>query len=68
LNDKQQKIARAALAMARGIVGTSELARELGITPQAVSKWAVCPPARVLDVERIAAVPRHQLRPDLYPE
>lgn len=44
-----------------------ELAVQLGITPQALSQWDEVPPLRVLDVERITGVPRHELRPDLYP-
>lgn len=37
------------------------------ITPQAISQWKRVPAERVLDVERISGVPRHELRPDLYP-
>jgi DNA-binding transcriptional regulator YdaS (Cro superfamily) len=43
------------------------LATKLGITPQALSQWDRVPPLRVLDVERITGVPRHELRPDIYP-
>lgn len=49
----------------RGIV--SEIARACGITHGAVSQWRKVPAERVLDVERITGVPRHALRPDLYP-
>jgi DNA-binding transcriptional regulator YdaS (Cro superfamily) len=43
------------------------VAAALGITPGAVSQWDAVPPERVLDVERITGIPRHELRPDLYP-
>lgn len=44
------------------------LARRIGVTPQALSQWHRVPPRRVLQVERASGVPRHELRPDLYPE
>jgi DNA-binding transcriptional regulator YdaS (Cro superfamily) len=47
--------------------GLAGLAGELGITEQAVSQWDEVPPLRVLAVERVTGVPRHELRPDLYP-
>jgi DNA-binding transcriptional regulator YdaS (Cro superfamily) len=45
------------------------LARALGITQQALSQWKQrrVPAERVLDIERITGVPRHDLRPDIYP-
>jgi DNA-binding transcriptional regulator YdaS (Cro superfamily) len=48
--------------------GSSGLAKAIGgLTPQAVSQWRQAPATRVLDVERVTGVPRHQLRPDIYP-
>lgn len=47
--------------------GLAVLARQLGISVQAVSQWTEVPPLRVVAVERITGVPRHELRPDLYP-
>lgn len=40
------------------------------ITPQAVCGWRRCPALRVIQVEQATSgvVPRHRLRPDLYPE
>ena len=43
------------------------LARQLGITPQAINAWRRVPADRVLQVEKITGVPRQALRPDLYP-
>jgi DNA-binding transcriptional regulator YdaS (Cro superfamily) len=48
--------------------GLSGLAKPLGITEQAVSQWDEVPPLRVLAVEQVSGVSRHELRPDLYPE
>lgn len=50
--------------------GPARVARELGVTPWAVSKWSVSlPPARVLWLaERTGyRFTPHQLAPDLYP-
>jgi DNA-binding transcriptional regulator YdaS (Cro superfamily) len=48
--------------------GSTALARLLGgITSQAVSQWRRVPVARVLDVERVTGIHRHDLRPDIYP-
>lgn len=47
--------------------GLSKLAASLGISKQAVSQWDEVPPLKVLTVEEITGVPRHELRPDLYP-
>ena len=42
--------------------------KALAVSPQALSQWHRVPAHRVLDVERISGVPRHELRPDLYPQ
>jgi DNA-binding transcriptional regulator YdaS (Cro superfamily) len=47
--------------------GPAALARELGITAQAICQWHEVPPLRVLDVEHHTGIPRHELRPDIYP-
>lgn len=50
----------------------SELARKIGVTPQAVQQWSKSgkvPAERVLDIEAATdgKVTRHDLRPDIYP-
>lgn len=44
----------------------SRLAKQLGITHGAISQWQNVPPERVLDVERLTGISRHDLRPDVY--
>lgn len=47
--------------------GPAALAREIGgLTSQAVSQWKKAPAERVLDVERITGISRHELRPDIF--
>lgn len=42
------------------------LAEALAINPGAISQWNKVPPERVLAVENITGISRHDLRPDLY--
>lgn len=53
----------------KAVRGNTGLSRALNdeITPQAVAQWKQVPAERVLKVERVTGVPRHRLRPDLYP-
>jgi DNA-binding transcriptional regulator YdaS (Cro superfamily) len=44
-----------------------KLASELGITSSAISQWHRVPAERTIDIERLTGIPRHDLRPDLYP-
>ena len=58
------------LARAISCLGSAaNLARILGIRPQAVYQWNQVPAERVIQIERATdgAVTRHELRPDLYP-
>jgi DNA-binding transcriptional regulator YdaS (Cro superfamily) len=49
--------------------GPAALAKALGgVTSQAVSQWKKVPAERVLDVERITGISRHNLRPDVFGE
>lgn len=59
----------AALTEAKRIAGGNVgLAKEIGsITPQAVSQWKCVPPKQVIAVERVTGIPRHVLRPDVFP-
>lgn len=56
----------ALVAAIRRVGGARALAISLSITHQAVIQWRKCPPKRVLDVERISGISRHELRPDIY--
>lgn len=47
--------------------GVTRLAEGLGLTRSAVSQWKKIPVERVLEVERLTGVPRHEQRPDIYP-
>ena len=63
---KENAAARAAAAVG----GQSALARALGCTPQAVQRMCSTgrvPAERVLRIEAVSGVARHELRPDLYP-
>lgn len=44
-----------------------KVALALGISPCAVGQWRRVPAERVIAVETITAIPRGELRPDLYP-
>lgn len=51
--------------------GQAALAKLLGVRQSHVSNWknrnARVPAERVLQIERVTGVSRHELRPDLYP-
>ena len=45
----------------------SELARRLGIRRNAFYRWRQVPANRVIPLEKISGISRHDIRPDLYP-
>jgi DNA-binding transcriptional regulator YdaS (Cro superfamily) len=45
----------------------SEVARACDASRQAVGQWDEVPWNRVLIVEKVTGVPRHKIRPDIYP-
>ena len=63
MDDKSAALKRAV----ESVGGQAKFARLIGVTAQAVSQWDEVPPLRVLSVERVSGVSRHELRPDLYP-
>lgn len=63
-------VAEEALKRAKKIAGgDTALADLIGrISPQGVNQWKICPPGRVLAVEKVTGVSRHELRPDVFGE
>ncbi len=47
----------------------AEIAEHFNISKQAVYLWfrTTIPASRVLELEKITGIPRHELRPDIYP-
>ncbi|WP_323015505.1 transcriptional regulator [Devosia sp.] len=56
------KIVEIAAKKSGGIVA---LASQLGVAHQTLYSWRQIPPERVIDMERITGISRHELRPDL---
>lgn len=51
-------------------VGFQNLAAQLGVRYQSIQDWLTTgriPAERVLAVERVTGISRHELRPDIYP-
>jgi TorA maturation chaperone TorD len=48
--------------------GVRALARLLGVSQPTISNWKRVPAERVLSVEELTGVARHDLRPDIYPD
>jgi pyruvate kinase len=56
------------LRMVRDVRGTApRIAEVCGIHREAVWNWHQVPAAHVLTVEKLLDIPRHRIRPDLYP-
>ena len=69
IDDEDEVVVAIQLAI-DAVGGVAELARLCNIRYQAVQKWKASgrlPAERVLEVERITGVSRHELRPDIYP-
>lgn len=47
----------------------SELARDMAVNKSTASRWISrrVPAERVIEIERITGISRHDIRPDLYP-
>jgi len=54
-------------SLAEKVGGITKLAALIGVQHQSIYSWRRVPAERVLDIERITGVSRHDLRPDLYP-
>ena len=51
--------------------GQTALAKAIGKTQGHISKWLErghVPPECVIPIEKATGIPRHELRPDLYPQ
>ena len=46
--------------------GNRAVSRHFSISSPAVAQWKTCPPERVLDIEKLSGVSRHELRPDVF--
>lgn len=64
MTDETQTILKYILETRGGPAG---LASKLKLSKQAVGKWKCVPHKRVLDVEKITGISRHDIRPDIYP-
>jgi DNA-binding transcriptional regulator YdaS (Cro superfamily) len=52
---------------AEAVGGIAKLASLIGVRHQSLYSWRKVPAERVLDLERHSGVPRHEIRPDIYP-
>lgn len=50
----------------RSAGGAAVVAREFGISSQAISQWKRVPANRVISLETLSGISRHVLRPDIF--
>ena len=62
-----REMAKALDEVVRHFGSKQALAKAADVTWTAVNNWRWVPAQRVLEIERLTGVPRHRLRPDLYP-
>ena len=55
------------LLKALEVVPPAKLAESLSISSQAISQWKRVPVRRVIEIEGLTGISRHELRPDIYP-
>jgi DNA-binding transcriptional regulator YdaS (Cro superfamily) len=72
--DMRRGLAAVSKAMAKHdhLHNNAALGRALGISKQAVANWwktvnPAVPPIHVLALEKLYGIPRHVIRPDIYP-
>jgi DNA-binding transcriptional regulator YdaS (Cro superfamily) len=70
---KGPKIRASALKELKKLVAThgrAGFARQLGISPIATYKWetTTLPAERALQIHKVFQIPKHKLRPDLWPK
>lgn len=44
----------------------TKLAQAIDVTPGAIAQWSEVPAKRVVKISEVTAIPRQELRPDLY--
>ena len=66
MTDREFQTAALALRRAKKKIGVSGIAGELGITPQAVGAWTVCPANHVTEVADLSDEKESDLRPDVF--
>lgn len=62
-----RKLRKAVVTAGEGAGSYSRIAAALGLTRQTVAAWQRVPAEHVITVEEVSGIPRHELRPDIYP-